>query len=138
MIAESRGLKVVEQKTATCENYANLISIEVTTDAGTTAVAGTLMRGETHIVRVDSYWLDLVPTGGYWLFADHLDRPKLIGTVGNITGDADINISSMQVGRLEPRGRALMVLGLDEQLPDEQLQRLMAVPDVFSAKVVRL
>jgi len=138
MIADSRGLKVVEQKTATCENYANLLAIEVTTDVGTTAVAGTLMRGETHIVRVDSYWVDIVPSGGYWLFCDHLDRPKMIGTVGNIAGDADINISSMQVGRLEPRGRALMVLGLDEQLPDEQLRQLLAIPDVYSAKVVKL
>jgi D-3-phosphoglycerate dehydrogenase len=138
VIAHNRGLKVVEQKTVKCENYANLISVEVTTDIGTTTVAGTLMRGETHIVRVDSYWIDIVPTGGYWLFSDHLDRPGLIGAVGNVTGNTDINISSMQVGRLEPRGRALMILSVDKEVNEEVRQQLLAVPDVYNVKVVKL
>ncbi len=138
VIAQSRGLKVVEQKTSRCENYTNLVSVEVTTDTGSTTVAGTLMRGQTHIVRVNDYWIDIVPSGGYWLFADHRDRPGLIGTVGTVTGDADINISSMQVGRLEPRGRALMLLGLDKELNEDQLARLLAVPDIYTAKVVKL
>ena len=138
LIAQNRGLKVVEQKTLKCENYATLISVEVTTDVGTTTVAGTLMRGETHIVRVDNYWIDIVPTGGYWLFSDHLDRPGLIGAVGNVTGNADINISSMQVGRLEPRGRALMILSVDKEVNEEVRQQLLAIPDVYNIKVVKL
>jgi D-3-phosphoglycerate dehydrogenase len=138
VIAQNRGLKVVEQKAATCENYTNMISVEVTTDIGKTEVAGTLMRGEAHIVRVDNYWIDIVPTGGYWLFSDHLDRPGLIGAVGMVSGNADINISSMQVGRLEPRGRALMVLALDKGVSEEVRQQLLAIPDVYTAKLVKL
>ena len=138
IIAQSRGLEIIEQKTAKCENYANLISVEVTTDKGTTAVAGTLMRGETHIVRVGNYWLDIVPTGGYWLFSDHLDRPGIIGAVGLVTGESDINISSMLVARLKPRGPALMVLAVDEQLNEQQIQKLLAIPGVYTAKVVKL
>ncbi len=138
VIAHSRGLKVIEQKTVRCENYANLVSVEVTTDVGTTTVAGTMMRGEAHIVQVNSYWIDIVPTGGYWLFSDHLDRPGLIGAVGMVTGSADINISSMQVGRLEPRGRALMVLALEKEVNEEVRQQLLAIPDVYTAKLVKL
>ena len=37
--------------------------------------------------------------------------------MGNITGDANINISYMYLGRLKPRGKSLMVLSLDEMLP---------------------
>jgi len=138
VIAQNRGLRVVEQKTAKCENYTSLITVEVTTDKGTTTVSGTLMRGQTHIVRVNSYWLDIVPTGGYWIFSDHVDRPGLIGAVGMVTGAADINISSMLVARLKPRGPALMVLAVDEQLTEEQRQRLLAIPDVHTAKAVKL
>ena len=138
IIAQSRGLKVIEQKSATCENYGNLITVEVVTSAGTTTVAGTILRGEPHIVRVNEYWIDIVPTGVYWLFSDHLDRPGLIGSVGMVTGEADINISYMLVARQKPRGRALMVLALDERLSEEHLQRLLAIPDVYSAKVVKL
>ena len=128
----------VEQKEAMCENYASLITAEATTSAGVTTVAGTVMRGESHIVRVNDYWLDIVPTGGYFLFSDHRDRPGLIGAVGKITGDADINISYMHLGRLQPRGQALMILALDEALPEEQQQQILSLPDVHSVKLVKL
>ena len=110
----------------------------MTTSIGVTTVAGTVIRGEPHIVRVDNYWIDVVPTGGYFLFSDHLDRPGLIGAVGNITGDADINISAMHVSRLKARGQALMILALDEPLSEEFQQKILSIPDVFSAKLVKL
>lgn len=138
LVATRRGLSVVEQKEATCENYTGLITVEATTSSGSTTVAATVMRGDTHLVRVNNYWIDIVPATGYFLFSDHLDRPGLIGAVGKITGDADIDISAMQVGRLKPRGQALMILALDEPLPEEQLKQILSIPDVYSAKVVKL
>lgn len=138
VVATRRGLTVVEQKGTICENYASLITLEVTTSTGTTIVAGTVMRGESHIVRVENYWLDIVPTGGYFLFCDHRDRPGLIGAVGKITGDADINISYMHLSRQKLRGQALMILALDEALPEEQQQQILSLPDVHTVKLVKL
>ncbi|MFC2013706.1 phosphoglycerate dehydrogenase [Chloroflexota bacterium] len=138
IVAAKRGLTVVEQKEATCENYTSLITVEVTTSDGVTTVAGTVLHGESHIVRFDNYWIDIVPTGGYFLFSDHQDRPGLIGAAGKITGDADINISAMHLSRLKSRGQALMILALDEPLPDEQQQEILSLPDVHSAKLVKL
>ncbi len=137
-VAAQRGLTIVEQKKAAGENYASLITAEVTTSSGVTGVAGTVMRGETHIVQVNNYWIDIVPAGGYFLFSDHRDRPGLIGAVGKISGDANINISYMHLSRLKPRGRALMVLALDEPLGEEQRQQILAIPDVYSANLVKL
>ncbi|MFC1902591.1 phosphoglycerate dehydrogenase [Chloroflexota bacterium] len=138
IIAARRGLTVTEQKEAACGNYASLITVEATTSAGVTTAAGTVLHGESHVVRVNNYWLDIVPTGGYFLFCDHMDRPGLIGAVGKITGDADINISAMHLSRLKARGQALMILALDEPLPEEQQQQLLSLPDVYSAKLVKL
>jgi D-3-phosphoglycerate dehydrogenase len=138
IVAAQRGMTVVEQKEATCENYTSLVTVEVTTSTGVTTVAGTVIRGESHIVRVNNYWIDIVPTGAYFLFSDHSDRPGLIGAVGNITGDADINISSMHVSRLKRRGQALMILALDEPLPEAQRQQILSIPDVYSANLVKL
>ena len=64
--------------------------------------------------------------------------PGLIGAVGKITGDADINISYMHLSRLKPRGQALMILALDEPLSDEQIQKILALPGVNTAKVVKI
>jgi len=137
-IATQRGLKVSEEKELTRQNYSNLLALEVSTNEGTTTISGTLRDGEIHIVQVDDFWMDIVPTGEYFLLCDHLDRPGLVGTIGNITGKADINISSMHLSRLQPRGKALMILALDQPLGDEQLQEIRALPGVYSAKAVRL
>ena len=138
LVAKRRGLRVTEHKDSACENYASLITVAVTTSAGVAICAGTVMRGELHIVRVNDYWIDIVPKGGYFLFSDHRDRPGIIGAVGNVTGSSDINVSSMQLARLKPRGQALMVLELDEPLNEAQIKQILAIPDIFTAKLVEL
>ncbi|MFH1382880.1 MAG: phosphoglycerate dehydrogenase [Chloroflexota bacterium] len=138
VVAARRGLAILEQKEAGCANYASLITVQVTTTTGGVTVATTVMRDDTHIVRINDYWIDIVPTGGYFLFSDHTDRPGMIGAVGKITGDANINISFMHLGRLKARGQALMILALDEALPEKQRQQILAIPDVHNAKLVKL
>ena len=137
VVAGKRGISVAEEKNLTCENYASLITLAATTSKGTTTVAATVLRGEPHIVRINDYWLDIVPTDGYTLFSDHLDKPGIIGAVGNITGAANININSMHVSRLKPRGQALMILALDEALPDKVLKQIRAIPGITDAKLVK-
>ena len=137
LVAGRRGLTVTEQKDITCQNYASLITAVVATSSGTTEIAGTVLRGESHIVRLNSYFIDFVPTMGPFLFVDHRDRPGLIGAVGNITGSMDVNISSMYVSRLKARGQALMILDLDEELPEEARQKILAIPDVYTAKGIK-
>lgn len=136
--AAKRGIKVTEEKQAVCENYANLITIEAVTSEGTTTVSGSVMRGESHLVQMNQFWIDIVPTGGWFLFSDHRDRPGLIGAVGKIAGDADVNISYMHLSRLEPRGEALMIMALDEALPEAQIKQILALKDVKTARVVKI
>jgi D-3-phosphoglycerate dehydrogenase len=139
VIAARRGLTFTEEKEATCANYASLLTVEITTTSGTYAVAGTIIHNELHIVRVNQYWLDIVPVpGSYLLFAEHRDRPGLIGAVGKITGDANVDISFMYLGRLEKRGQALLVLTLDEPLPPRQQKKILDLPEVYSVKLVEL
>ncbi len=138
LVAARRGITIVEEKEFTCENYTSLITVEASDGQGKTTVAGTVLRGETHIVRIGDYWVDIVPTGGYFLFSNHIDRPGMIGAVGKITGDANINISAMHLGRLKVRGQALMILALDEPLPEKQRQQMLALPGVQTARLVRL
>ena len=44
----------------------------------------------------------------------------------------------MHLSRLKPRGQALMILALDEAIPEEQRQQVLSIPDVYSAKLVKL
>lgn len=138
LVAARHGLKISEEKEPVCQNYASLVTLQVNTNARTTTISGTLRDGETHIVQVDDFWMDVVPTGGYFLFCDHIDRPRLVGSIGTITGEANVNISSMHLSRLEPRGKALMILALDEPLGEKELQEIRSLPGVYSAKTVKL
>ena len=47
-------------------------------------LAGTALRNEPHIVKVNDYWLDVVPTVPYLLFVDNPDQPGSIGAVGTV------------------------------------------------------
>jgi D-3-phosphoglycerate dehydrogenase len=138
VLARQRGLSVSERKTAAPENYTNLVSVGLRTSRGEHIVAGSVLNGEPHIVGIDGYWVDLVPTGGYVLLSRHVDRPGIVGTVGTLLGAADVNISSMQLGRARPRGEALMALTVDDPIPAEVLQEIRAVTDIEQIRVVQL
>ena len=138
LVAERRGLRVVETKELDAGEYPALMVVELEAVGGNIRLGGTWMRNEPHIVLVNNFWLDVVPSTPYYLFIDHHDRPGMIGAVGTITGRHDINISFMEVGRLEPRGRAMMVLGLDDPVPPHVLEEVRQIPHVYSARVVEL
>jgi D-3-phosphoglycerate dehydrogenase len=137
VVARERGLRVVEEKTDDAGHYANLITLSFTDNGHERVLSGTIMHKEPYIVRIDHYWLDFI-VHGYKLFIYHNDRPGLIGEVGLITGRADINIASMAVGRLQPRGEALMVLTLDEYAPAEVLAEIESIPEVYSTQLLKL
>lgn len=138
VVARSRGLHIREQKESQCDNFNSLVTVKVTASEGETNVSGTWLGGEPHLTQIDGYWLDVPLTKGYLLFGVHLDRPGIIGSVGTLLGASDINISFMQVGRHQPRGKAIMILGLDEPITEEARQKLLAIPDLHSVKMARL
>ena len=138
LLASQRELRITEQKAPANEQYSSIVTVEMETSSGRTSVSAAYIRGETHIVRVDDYWIDIVATGGYMMFTDHEDRPGMIGAVGTITGKHDINIGFMEVGRLEPRGRATMILGLDDPMPEPVLNEIRALTNVYHVRVVQL
>ncbi len=138
LVARSRGLNVLEQKADRPEaNYANLITLTVRENGHPRVVAGTIIGDAPRLVRIDDYWVDVVPEG-HVLVTQHLDRPGMIGRVGSLLGDGDVNISAMQVGRRVLRGDAIMILNLDEPLSKELEAEIKAIPDVRSVKQVSL
>lgn len=138
LVAEQRGLHVVERKDPHAEGDANLVSVTVGTSAGRTHVVATVHDGQPHVVELEGQRVDISPTEPYLLVIDNNDVPGMIGALGKMLGEFDINISSMKVGRREARGRAVMVCGLDEEPTDEQLGRIEQIAGIFRARLVRL
>ncbi|WP_317134385.1 hypothetical protein [Leptolyngbya sp. 7M] len=53
-------------------------------------------------------------------------------------GNSNVNIASMQVGRKIVRGDAVMVLSIDDPLPDGILTEITKVPGIRDAYTVTL
>jgi D-3-phosphoglycerate dehydrogenase len=137
LIARDRGLRINEHTNAEIENYAGLLTIRANTADGSHEFSGTVLRDEPHIIQVDGFWVDFVPEGSM-LFTYHRDRPGLIGRVGTLLGSADVNISAMYVGRKAPREGAMMILKVDEPIPDEVMNTILTETDIDRAYNVTL
>ena len=139
-VAKSRGIKVTEIKEKENAHYSTLITVRVTTaagtaEAGTAEVQGTLFGTEGRIVRINGFRVDIDPHERL-LICPHINRPGVIGTVGSIMGEAGINISSMQVGKSKREGMSIMALTIDHDIPDDTLARVLAIDGIFDAKLV--
>lgn len=132
LLFRERGLELVEERRERAERFSSLLTLELAASGGALEVSGTLLHGEPHVVRLDGYWVEFPPRGHLLIFRHH-DRPGMIGQVGTALGQADVNIAYMQVGREAPRGRAIMVLGLDDSVPPSVLEQLRTIPHIYSA-----
>lgn len=133
VIARQRGHTVAERREVDAARYAGMLAVRL----GRTEVGGALVQGEPRIVFIDGFWVD-VPIEGHLLLTKHQDKPGLVGRVGTLLGENDVNISSMQVGRLRPRGDALMILTLDDPVPAHVRERIATYPDINDVRTARL
>ena len=138
LVAEQRGLRITERKGHYEGIYKDLIRVHLTTSAGKTSVSATVAHDGPHIVEINDFWVDVSPGQGTLLLCENVDRPGMIGRIGTFLGSKDINISFMRVGREKVRGRALMVLGLDDTLDPQTLAEIARIPDIFSARTARI
>jgi D-3-phosphoglycerate dehydrogenase len=138
LIAQSRGWRIDERLQSSHDVFLNLLHVKVGTTEAEVTVAGTVQHGQPHIVILNGLEVDLVPEpGAYLLVCDNEDRPGMIGRVGTLLGQFDINIRSMQVGRRERRSRALMLIAVDEAPTEEQLQQIEAIDGIYNVRLVR-
>ena len=133
LIAANRGIRLVERRSRGQGSYASLVTLRMQEHE----IAGTVLMGEPRAVRIDSFRVDLVPAGRF-LVSRHSDRPGVVGQVGSILGEHDVNIASMQVGRDAPRGNAMMILAVDDRVSDAVLATLREVAGMSDLRYVEL
>ena len=115
LLAAERGTAVRLVAEAESPDHRNVITIRGTlADGSQVSVSGTLVgiHQRERIVEVNGFDVDLEPTD-HLAFFTYEDRPGMVGTVGQILGDAGINIAGMQVARDEKGGHALVALSVD-------------------------
>jgi D-3-phosphoglycerate dehydrogenase / 2-oxoglutarate reductase len=135
-LARSRGLTVAERKTSDAGTFASLVTVTVEGDTGSATVAGTIANGEPRLTRIDDSWIDMAPTR-LMVMTRHQDKPGTMGRIGLILGEAEVNISSMTLARTESRHDALMLLAVDDEVPDAVAAAIRSHPNVLDVWVIR-
>jgi D-3-phosphoglycerate dehydrogenase len=131
-LARERGIRLAETRTVESLRAASLVTL-----SGKTTVAGTVSAGEPRLLRLGDYWIDM-PVAPWMLVTRHQDRPGTMGRIGIVLGEADVNISAMHLGRNEPRGDALMILALDDAVPQAVADKIAADDAVLDLWSIRL
>ena len=140
-LAKARGITVIERKTPDAGAYAAQLTLSSDGSPGGRGitVGGTVAGGEPRITRLGAYRLDMEPAD-VMLITRHTDKPGMVGRVGAMLGEADVNISAMHLARTRPREDALMILALDDDVPpavEAAIRDLEAVLDLWTIRLGR-
>jgi len=135
-VAEDFGVDVSERKRPTSRDYTSLIAAQVVTESARHSASGTVFgQHDLRIVELDGYHVHVAPEGLSIVFSN-MDRPGVIGQVGTILGNAQINIAGMQVGRESVGGHAVTVLNVDNPVPPEVQEELRRAEGMLWVKLV--
>jgi D-3-phosphoglycerate dehydrogenase / 2-oxoglutarate reductase len=126
-LAEERGIEVVEQRRRSSRDFTNLVRVGVVADGDELQVSGTTIGRENRIWLVGALGFELeMELAPLLVFFRYDDVPGVIGRVGTLFGEADVNIANMAVSRTRRGGKALMALSIDSEAPEELVDRLRA------------
>ena len=122
--AKKRDISVfVNKKETKYENYLSALEIVIRNDKNeqfkVIGIIGT--NGEERIVNADDYFVDIIISDNMVLLKNN-DVPGVIGVVGKILGEENVNIATMCVGR--KKESAIMLLTVDEPVKKSSLIKL--------------
>lgn len=138
-LARERGLTVRETTSSSARAFVNLVTLRGQIGDRQVHVAGTLAGrdNEPRIVGIDGHVID-IPPARHMLIVRNEDRPKMIGKVGTIVGDAGINIADIHVGVSSSGEAAMMALTTSSAVPPDLIDALRAEAGIIDAKAIEL
>jgi len=98
------------------------------------------MKGR--VTEINGYFMDMIPAGDMIVLQND-DRPGMIGLVGTLLGQANVNIADMTISRRPNPGAgggatALMVLKVDAPAGDDVLDALRSTRGILKVASVKL
>ncbi|KAJ6424362.1 hypothetical protein OIU84_025203 [Salix udensis] len=140
--AKQRGLRISEERIlqdGSPESPLDSIQVQIAnveskfasaiSENGEITVEGRVKDGIPHLTKVGSFEMD-VSLEGSIIVCRQVDQPGMIGMVGSVLGEENVNVSFMTVGRIAPRKHAVMAIGVDEQPSKETLKKIGDIPAI--------
>lgn len=136
-LAQDRNIAVQESKTQHYEKFNDLLVFIVRTDKGEVLFGGTVFSDNRgRVVLLDGFRLDIIPDGTFLNFRI-FDRPGVIGKVGTILGDHNINIASLSLSR-QVTGEEIAFVSVDCGIDPPVMKQIQAIDGMIEASVIEL
>ncbi len=137
-LAQKRGVEVAELRSARRATFSNSLGIGIYTEGESASGVGMVgPAGALRILGLNEIDIE-APLRGIIIVIRNQDVPGVIGKVGTILGDRKINIATFTLGRNPQTQEAIGLVNVDNQVPDEVLQEIRAIPAVRRARVVEV
>ena len=137
LVAETMGIAVEEVRNTESESFSSMVTICIETPEGSRSIAGTLFEGIPKVVKMRDFQTDFTPEP-HMLVISYDDKPGLIGKIGTILGEANVNIGNMSLGRRAKAGEAMVVLSIDSPADDATLEKVAKAVDARFLKAVHM
>lgn len=136
VIAKERNIEISESKHDRPVDYQTLIRLTVHTERGEREVAGTLFAGDKpRIVAAGGIKME-AELGGHMLYVNNEDKPGLIGGLGKLLGDNNINIANFTLGRNDAKTDAVALVQVDQPVSADVVKKISALPSVKKVKLL--
>jgi D-3-phosphoglycerate dehydrogenase len=142
LIAEERGIRIITTYVRAATDFVPAIQTRVVTNGGEQTLSGTLFgygsqAKEGRITEINGFHIEAIPQG-HMLVMRNRDVPGVIGRVGTILGERDVNISRFHLGRRELGGEAMAVIEVDAAIDGATIAALRSLEQVLSARQIEL
>ncbi len=134
-VAKERGIVISETRQEATPVYDSLVRVTVTTEKGRRAFAGVVVGGRPRIAEVKGMELD-AQFQPAMLYVSNLDKPGFIGALGQLLGEAGVNIATFNLGRRPAGEDAVALVGVDQPLDEALLARVQALPHVKEVRAL--
>jgi len=137
-VAKERGINIKVINSTKDEEFVNCISAKIMTDKEPIEIWGTLSgNNQPRIVKVNNVYVEAAPRG-YMLFINNNDKPGIVGAVGTILAEENINIAGITFGRESQGGLAISVVNVDSEVSQSVIEKLKKTKDVLFVKFLKI
>ncbi len=132
VIAKDRGISITETYNNDADAYDSVIRMRLVTENQDRTVSGTVFAGEPRIIDIKGVGME-AGFAPHMLYTTNDDKPGFIGALGATLGEAGLNIATFNLGRSAPGEEAIALVAVDEQVSDDVVGKVRALPHVKQA-----
>jgi D-3-phosphoglycerate dehydrogenase / 2-oxoglutarate reductase len=138
IMLQKRHIELITASTSDTGGYPGMIMVRAGGKDFISSARGTVFPGEgPRLIRLNAYRLE-AELEGINLVIQNLDKPGVIGLIGSTLGNFQVNIANMHLSRTPVKDRAMSIIRIDEEAPEEALNTLRQHPNILSVQQVRL